>query len=46
MPLNATKGEEFALYLDPEYEPPQPQRISLAEAEYLLTRFNSSGKSN
>ena len=39
-------GEEFALYLDPEFEPPQQQRISLADAEYLLTRFNPSGRSN
>ncbi|MCZ6554028.1 MAG: AAA family ATPase [SAR324 cluster bacterium] len=39
-------GEEFSLYLDPEYEPPQPQRISLADAEYLLTRFNPTDRSN
>ena len=39
-------GEEFAQYLDPEFEPPQPQRVSLADAEYLLTRFNTSGRSN
>ena len=39
-------GDEFALYLDPEFEPPQQERISLADAEYLLTRFNPSGRSN
>jgi hypothetical protein len=39
-------GEEFAQYLDPEFEPPQPQRVSLADAEFLLTRFNPSGRGN
>ena len=39
-------GEEFAAFLDPTFEPPQQQGISFADAEYLLTRYKTSGKSN
>lgn len=40
-------GEEYAMLLDPNYEPPQEQQtISLADAEYLLSRFKPSGRGN
>jgi len=39
-------GEEDALFLDPEHEPPAAPRISLADAEYLLTRFRPGGREN
>jgi hypothetical protein len=37
-------GEDHARYLDPQFEPPQPQRISLADAEFLLTHFKPAGR--
>jgi hypothetical protein len=39
-------GEEFALFLDPTYEPKEQQYLSVADAEFLLTRFNPGGKGN
>ena len=37
-------GEDFARYLDPDFEPPQQQRTSLADAEFLLTHFKPAGR--
>ncbi|MDH5751215.1 MAG: MoxR family ATPase [Deltaproteobacteria bacterium] len=39
-------GEEFALFLDPTYEPEEDQGISFSDAEFLLSRFKPSGKEN
>jgi len=39
-------GDEFALYLDPTYEPEEDTAISLADAEFLLSRFKPSGRGN
>ncbi|MBI4082758.1 MAG: MoxR family ATPase [Candidatus Lambdaproteobacteria bacterium] len=39
-------GEEHARYLDPDHEPPPARRLSLAEAELLLTRFKAGGRGN
>ena len=39
-------GEEHAQYLDPTYEPPEEPSISIADAEFFLTRFKPSGRSN
>ncbi len=39
-------GEEFSQFLDPTHEPKEEQYLSLADAEFLLTRFNPRGKGN
>jgi hypothetical protein len=39
-------GEEFSQYLDPTYEPEAEPDISFQDAEYFLTRFKPSGRSN
>jgi hypothetical protein len=39
-------GEEYALFLDPTHEPEEEQYLSIADAEFLLTRFNPRGKGN
>ena len=39
-------GEEFALYLDPTFEPDAEPNISFQDAEYFLTRFKPSGQEN
>jgi MoxR-like ATPase len=39
-------GEEYAQYLDPTYEPEARQDISFQDAEFFLTRFKPSGRSN
>ncbi len=39
-------GGEYAAFLDPDHEPPAEQFMSLADAEFLLTRFNPGGKGN
>jgi hypothetical protein len=39
-------GEEYTQYLDPTYEPEAEPDISFQDAEYFLTRFKPSGKSN
>ena len=39
-------GEEYTHYLDPTYEPNPEPEISLQDAEFFLTRFKPSGRSN
>ena len=39
-------GEEYTLFLDPDYEPPEQRFLSLEDAEMLLTRFSPGGKGN
>ncbi len=39
-------GEEHARYLDPTFEPPEEPSISFADAEFFLTRFKPSDRSN
>jgi len=39
-------GEEYTQYLDPTYEPDTEPDISFQDAEYFLTRFKPSGRSN
>ena len=39
-------GEEYALALDPDYEPPSVPNISFADAEFLLTGFHPRGRGN
>ena len=39
-------GEEFSMFLDPTHEPKEQQYLSVADAEFLLTRFNPGGKGN
>jgi MoxR-like ATPase len=39
-------GEEYSQYLDPTYEPERQPDISFQDAEFFLTRFKPSGRSN
>ena len=43
---NQIVGEEHARYLDPTFEPPEEPSISFADAEFFLTRFKPSDRSN
>lgn len=39
-------GEEYALYLDPTFEPDAEPNISFQDAEFFLTRFKPGGQEN